>query len=147
LSGLDGRVPGDGGPLPEQARLGQTVTAAILVEEAADVLYLPAAAVDVRGDRGTVTVVGVLEEQSSSTGFTDANDIAVAPLTAVQRTLTGFGALSQILVQDTGSDAVDAVEAETSAVLDGLLRVEDGVSAPYQITNAAELLETQADTA
>jgi putative ABC transport system permease protein len=93
------------------------------------------------------TVVGVLEEQSSSTGFGDNNDLVVAPLTAVQRTLTGYGALSQILVQSTGSDTVDAAEAEASAVLDGLMRVSSGETAPYSITNAAELLETQADTA
>ncbi|MEU5871445.1 ABC transporter permease [Glycomyces sp. NPDC047369] len=93
------------------------------------------------------TVVGVLEEQSSSTGFGDNNDLVVAPLTAVQRTLTGYGALSQILVQSTGSDTVDAAEAEASAVLDGLMRVSGDETAPYSITNAAELLETQADTA
>ncbi|WP_112136392.1 ABC transporter permease [Glycomyces dulcitolivorans] len=93
------------------------------------------------------TVVGVLEEQSSSTGFGDNNDLVVAPLTAVQRTLTGYGALSQILLQSTGSDTVDAAEAEASAVLDGLMRVSSGETAPYSITNAAELLETQADTA
>nr|BFF22098.1 hypothetical protein GCM10025732_00630 [Glycomyces mayteni] len=69
------------------------------------------------------TVVGVLDEQSSSTGFGDSNDLVVAPLTAVQRTLTGYGALSQILVQSTGSGTVDAAEAEVSAVLDGLMRV------------------------
>ncbi|MFB9658134.1 ABC transporter permease [Glycomyces mayteni] len=93
------------------------------------------------------TVVGVLDEQSSSTGFGDSNDLVVAPLTAVQRTLTGYGALSQILVQSTGSGTVDAAEAEVSAVLDGLMRVSGEEAAPYSITNAAELLETQADTA
>ncbi|GAA1684793.1 ABC transporter permease [Glycomyces endophyticus] len=102
---------------------------------------------EVRLGGAVYTVVGVLEEQSSSTGFGDDNDLVVAPLTAVQRTLTGYGALSQILVQSTGSDTVDAAEAETAAVLDGLMRVQADETAPYSITNAAELLETQADTA
>ncbi|NUQ89082.1 MAG: FtsX-like permease family protein [Glycomyces artemisiae] len=93
------------------------------------------------------TVVGVLAESDSGTGFSDANDIAVAPVGAVRDTLTGYGALSQILVQAADSDAVDAASAEVSAVLDDYYAVADGDTAPYQVQNASDLLETQEDTA
>ena len=39
------------------------------------------------------TVVGVLGDKGS-TGFQDANDVAIAPLSTVQQSLTGYGALS-----------------------------------------------------
>lgn len=93
------------------------------------------------------TVVGVLDESDSGTGFSDANDIAVAPVGAVRDTLTGYGALFQILVQAADSDAVDAASAEVSAVLDDYYAVADGDTAPYQVQNASDLLETQEDTA
>ncbi|PRY60004.1 ABC transporter permease [Glycomyces artemisiae] len=107
---------------------------------------------DALGQRVTLgaavyTVVGVLAESDSGTGFSDANDIAVAPVGAVRDTLTGYGALSQILVQAADSDAVDAASAEVGAVLDDYYAVADGDTAPYQVQNASDLLETQEDTA
>jgi len=63
------------------------------------------------------TVVGVLKEKSS-TGFQDANDTAVAPLSAVRQVLTGYGALNSILVEAKDPNKVDTVETEVSTILD-----------------------------
>lgn len=72
--------------------------------------------IDVGGIR--FTVAGVLKATgSSSSSFSDPDSIAVAPLPAVQETLTGYGGLDQIIVQATGSDAVDAAQAEITALL------------------------------
>ncbi|WP_250037409.1 ABC transporter permease [Paractinoplanes maris] len=87
------------------------------------------------------TVVGVLSEKSS-TGFQDADDTAVAPLTAVRQVLTGYGALTSILVEAAAPDQVDAVQSEVSTILDLSLD-----PAAYRIQNAAQLLETQTQTA
>ncbi|MCU7725046.1 ABC transporter permease [Actinoplanes sp. KI2] len=96
------------------------------------------------------TVVGVLE-QKSSTGFQDANDTAVAPLSAVQQVLTGYGALTSILVEAKDSDQVDAVQSEVSAILDQRLTASQSSSSssssPYRIQNASQLLQTQTETA
>ncbi|MFV2104689.1 ABC transporter permease [Micromonospora sp. LOL_024] len=97
------------------------------------------------------TVVGVLAEKSS-TGFQDANDTAVAPLTAVRQVLTGYGALTSILVEATSPDMVDAVQSEVSTILNQRLDVSGnggsgGASAPYRIQNASQLLQTQTETA
>jgi putative ABC transport system permease protein len=90
-------------------------------------------------------VVGVLEDQGS-TGFQDANDVAIAPLSTLQQTLTGYGALSQIVVQATSAEAVDPAEAEVSAILDNELDVTDPTDTPYQILNQSQLLETSTET-
>ncbi|GAB3158879.1 ABC transporter permease [Micromonospora sonneratiae] len=115
------------------------------------------------------TVVGVLREKSSSSGFQDANDVVVAPLTAVQQTLTGYGAVSSVIVEATSSARVSTAEAQVAMILDQRLRVSTtgsgsrvgsgagsagrvgsgsgSGSSPYRIQNAAQLLETQTETA
>ena len=90
-------------------------------------------------------VVGVLDDKGS-TGFQDANDVAIVPLSTLQQTLTGYGALSQILVQATSAQDVDAAEAEISAILDNELDVTDPMDSPYQILNQSQLLSATSET-
>jgi putative ABC transport system permease protein len=90
-------------------------------------------------------VVGVLQGKGSS-GFQDANDIAIAPLTAVQQSLTGYGALSQILVQATSADSVDVAQTEITAILNRELGVTSSLNAPYQILNQSQLLSASTST-
>jgi putative ABC transport system permease protein len=92
------------------------------------------------------TVVGVLAPKGGS-GFNDPNDIAIAPVSAVQQSLTGYGALNQILIQATAPDTVNAAQAEVTAILNQRLRVTGTASAPYRILNQAQLLQTRANTA
>ncbi|MEV7579922.1 ABC transporter permease [Streptomyces erythrochromogenes] len=88
------------------------------------------------------TVTGVLAESgSSSSGFQDADDIAVAPYTAVQGTLTSYGALSQIVVQAKKAGAVDAAQAEVTAVLD-----QRHGSTDFQVFNQASLQSAVAES-
>ncbi|MGW1059558.1 ABC transporter permease [Micromonospora rubida] len=100
----------------------------------------------VRAGGALFTVVGVLAAKGS-TGFQDANDIAVAPLSAVREVLTGYGALSSILVEAAAPDRVDAAQAQVSAVLARRLPATGSGSAAYRIQNAAQLLQTQTETA
>ncbi|GII22891.1 ABC transporter permease [Planosporangium mesophilum] len=92
------------------------------------------------------TVVGVLADKGG-TGFNDPNDIAIAPITAVQQSLTGYGPLNQLLVQATGPDAVDAAQAEVSAILNQKLHVTNPASPPYRILNQSQLLSARQDSA
>jgi putative ABC transport system permease protein len=100
------------------------------------------------------TVIGVLDEKSS-TGFQDANDTAIAPLTAVRQVLTGYGALNSILVEAKSPDKVDAVQSEVATILNQRLNVTAAAatttngqsSTPYRIQNASQLLATQTETA
>jgi putative ABC transport system permease protein len=92
------------------------------------------------------TVVGVLGNKDG-TGFTDPNDVAIAPLTAVEESLTGYGPLQQLIVQATSADDVNAAQNEVTAVLNDKLHVTNTANEPFRVLNAAQLLSTQADTA
>jgi putative ABC transport system permease protein len=103
------------------------------------------------------TVVGVLSAKSS-TGFQDANDTAVAPLSAVREVLTGYGSLNSILVEAKSPDKVDTVQSEVATILNQKLKVSattgttgsansNSSSTPYRIQNASQLLATQTQTA
>ena len=100
------------------------------------------------------TIVGILATQSS-TGFTDPNSVVVAPITRVQRSFTGFGALSSLLAESKTTAGVPAAQGELGVELNQLLGVSASTAAsaasgsttatsslPYTITNASTLLST-----
>jgi len=92
-------------------------------------------------DGSPFTVVGILATQSS-TGVSDSNSVVLAPISRVQRSYTGFGAVSTVTVEATDSESVDAASAEIEILLNQLLgQTED--TETYTITNQSSLLETQ----
>jgi putative ABC transport system permease protein len=92
------------------------------------------------------TVVGVLATKGGS-GFNDPNDIAIAPVTAVQEALNGYGPLNQLLIQATSPESVDAAQAEVTAILNQKLHVTNPASPPYRILNQSQLLSARQDSA
>ncbi|MEU1734282.1 ABC transporter permease [Streptosporangium sp. NPDC020145] len=93
------------------------------------------------------TVIGVLKTSGSSGfGFQDADDVAIVPLPAVQQSLTGFGALSSIVVQATGSDTTTSAQNEVTAVLNQRHGITPTGGADYRILNQATLQETVSST-
>ncbi|MFF4412324.1 ABC transporter permease [Streptosporangium sp. NPDC001559] len=93
------------------------------------------------------TVIGVLKTSGSSGfGFQDADDVAIVPLPAVQQSLTGFGALSSIVVQATGPDTTTSAQNEVTAVLDQRHGITPTGGADYRILNQATLQETVSST-
>jgi putative ABC transport system permease protein len=88
------------------------------------------------------TVVGVLADKGA-TGFEDPNDTIIAPLTTVQEKLTGYGAITSIVVQATSADTVDAAQSEATTILDEELHVTNSANAPYRILNQSQLLATR----
>ncbi|MFI7639804.1 ABC transporter permease [Nonomuraea sp. NPDC049400] len=86
------------------------------------------------------TVVGVLKE-AGSTGMQDADDVAIAPLPAVQQSLSGFGSLSSIVVQASGSEATTAAQSEVTAILNQRHGITNN-NPDYRILNQATLQET-----
>jgi putative ABC transport system permease protein len=88
------------------------------------------------------TVVGVLADKGA-TGFEDPNDTIIAPLTTVQEKLTGYGAITSIVVQATSADTVDAAQSEATTILDEELHVTNAATAPYRILNQSQLLATR----
>lgn len=90
-------------------------------------------------------VVGVLESKGSS-GFQDADDVILAPLTTVQSHVTGYGSLGSILVQANSGDVMDAAQQEVYAILDQRHGITDTSARDYQVQNQATLLATIEDT-
>ncbi|MFL6055563.1 MAG: ABC transporter permease [Actinoallomurus sp.] len=84
------------------------------------------------------TVVGVLKTKGSS-GFQDADDVAIAPLPAVQQSLTGYGALNQIVVEAKSPKTVDAAQSEVTDTLNQRHDISGANSADFQILNQASL--------
>ncbi|MET8911647.1 ABC transporter permease [Micromonospora sp. NPDC004551] len=94
------------------------------------------------------SVIGVLDEKSSASGFMDANDVAIAPLTAVQQALTGYGPLTSIVVEARTPEKVTDAQSQVSLILSQRIQVPGGsTTQPYRIQNASQLLQTQTETA
>ncbi len=85
------------------------------------------------------TVVGVQEEKGAS--FTNPDDIVIAPLSAVENSITGYGEVSSISVQATSSETTDLAEEQVIAILDERHGTQEGTR-DFEVFNQASLLET-----
>jgi putative ABC transport system permease protein len=97
-------------------------------------------------DGTTFTVSGILSEQSS-TGFTDPNSVVIAPITRVQDSFTGYGAVSTLTIEATNSASVAAAQGEVTIMLNQLLGVTDPTTEPFTVVNQSALLATAATSA
>ncbi|MCW2912921.1 MAG: transporter permease [Actinomycetia bacterium] len=89
------------------------------------------------------TVSGVLKSSgSSSSSFQDADDVAIAPLSAVQQSITGYGGLDEILVSATSATTVNSAQSEVTQILNQRHGISGSASADFQILNSASLQET-----
>ncbi|MFE4396234.1 MULTISPECIES: ABC transporter permease [Streptomycetaceae] len=91
------------------------------------------------------TVVGVLQAKGGS-GFTDPDDVVIAPLPTVQNAFTGFGSVNQILVQAVNADSTTAAQSEITRVLLGTHAIADPAKADFRITSQASLLTAREST-
>jgi putative ABC transport system permease protein len=90
-------------------------------------------------------ITGVLTAKGS-TGFTDSDDLVVAPLTTVQDQLTGAGgSLNSISVQANSDKVMDAAQAEIENVLDSRHQVTS-TTRDYSVFNQASVLSTATST-
>nr|WP_240940430.1 ABC transporter permease [Planosporangium flavigriseum] len=93
----------------------------------------------------TFAVVGILAEKGG-TSFSDPNDMAIAPITAVQETVTGYGPLNQLLVQAVTADRVSAAQSQAQAILSEKLHITNTASQPFRILSQSQLLAARNDT-
>jgi putative ABC transport system permease protein len=91
------------------------------------------------------TVIGVLASKGGGSTFNDPDNVAIAPLSTVQDSLTGFGSLSEIAVQATSADATSAAQAEVTGLLLAYLH-ETPSTEQFTVTNEASLLSTAQST-
>jgi putative ABC transport system permease protein len=103
------------------------------------------------------TVVGVTKAKGSN-GTQDQDDVVLAPLTAVQDALSGYGSVNQIVVQAKSESALDAAQAEVTAILNerhdlattaassGAGGGASATSSSFQVINQGSILETSDET-
>ncbi len=86
------------------------------------------------------TVLGVLGAKGGS-GFGDADDVMIAPISAVENHLSGYGGLAQISVQAANSETQDQAQEQVNRILDER-HGTDATTRDFQIFNQASLLDT-----
>ena len=90
----------------------------------------------------TFTVVGVTASKGSN-GTSNQDDVMIAPLTAVQDTLTGYGSLSQIIVQAKSRDTLNAAQTEITGILDQRHpTTSSSSSSSFNVLNQGSILQT-----
>ncbi len=92
------------------------------------------------------TVVGVTAPKGSN-GTQDQDDVAIAPLTAVQDTLTGYGNINQIVVQAKSRDQLNAAQTEVTNILNQLdppsaASLLTGSTSNFNVINQSSILQT-----
>jgi putative ABC transport system permease protein len=90
-------------------------------------------------------VIGVLAKKGSN-GTTDEDDVVMAPITTVQDSLTGPGAVDSITVQATSESTLDAAESQVTQVLEERHKIKDTAEPGFSVLNQGSLLETSSST-
>ncbi len=92
------------------------------------------------------TVAGVLTPKGSN-GVQDQDDVVIAPITAVEDTLSGANApLSDITIEATSRNSMTNAADEITTVLLGTHHITDPTQADFQVLNQATLLSTAGST-
>ena len=90
-------------------------------------------------------IVGVLAAKGSN-GTSNLDEIVIAPISAVEDSLTGFGSLDSITVEASSESALGSAEAEVTQILDQRLKVKDTAEPGFEVINQGSLLETTSST-
>jgi putative ABC transport system permease protein len=86
---------------------------------------------------GALFSVAGLTQPKGSNGVQDQDDVVLAPLTAVQDTISGYGGLSNITLQATNSNTLDAAQAEVTQIIEQRHDVTDPTNPGFQVANQA----------
>jgi putative ABC transport system permease protein len=92
------------------------------------------------------TVVGVTNAKGSN-GSSDEDDVGIAPLTAVQDTLTGYGSISSIVVQANSRQVLGAAQTEVTDILQQRHPLVDGATSyGFDVVNQSSILQASEST-
>jgi putative ABC transport system permease protein len=92
-------------------------------------------------------IVGVTASKGSN-GTSNQDDVAFAPLTAVQDTLTGYGSINEIVVQAKSTQQLTAAQTEITGILNQVSPPAPGSSAAsnFNVINQGSILQTSASS-
>jgi putative ABC transport system permease protein len=88
-------------------------------------------------------IIGVTAPKGSN-GSSNQDDVAIGPLTAVQDTLTGYGNISQIVVQAKSRDQLNAAQTEVTNILNQLDPPTAGSlgTSNFNVINQSSIIQT-----
>jgi len=88
-------------------------------------------------------IIGVTAPKGSN-GTTNEDDVAIAPLTAVQDTLTGYGGINQIVVQAKSRGQLNAAQTEVTDILNQLdpPSADSLTGSNFSVINQSSILQT-----
>jgi len=88
-------------------------------------------------------IIGVTASKGSN-GTSNQDDVAIAPLTAVQDTLTGYGNISQIVVQAKSRNQLNAAQTEVTSILNQLDPPTAGsqTTSNFNVINQSSIIQT-----
>ncbi len=90
-------------------------------------------------------IVGVLAKKGTN-GTTNQDDIVMAPITTVQDSLTGVGAIDSITVQAKDEASLNAAEAEAKQIIEERHKIKNTEEPGFSVLNQGSLLETSSST-
>jgi putative ABC transport system permease protein len=92
-------------------------------------------------------IIGVTASKGSN-GTANQDDVVFAPLTAVQDTLTGYGNISQIVVQAKSEPQLSAAQTEVTSILNRLdpPTPGSGATSNFNVINQGSILQTSASS-
>ena len=90
-------------------------------------------------------VVGVTASKGSN-GVQDADDIAIAPITAVQDSLSGYGPVSSITVQAKSRGQLGPAQTEITSILDSRHKIANAQNADFRVINQGTILAASSST-
>jgi putative ABC transport system permease protein len=87
-------------------------------------------------------VIGLTQSKGSN-GSQNQDDVAMAPLTAVQDTLTGYGSINQVIVQARSRGQLGAAQTEVTDILNQLDPPAAGsTTSNFSVINQSSILQT-----
>jgi putative ABC transport system permease protein len=93
----------------------------------------------------TFQIVGETAPKGAA-GVQDQDDVAIAPLTAVQDSLSGYGPIDSITVQARSRAQLDAADAEITTILDERHGIASAASSDFRVINQGSILAASTTT-
>ncbi len=120
---------------------------AVIGATVAQELFAGASAVgqNVKVNGANFEVIGVLASKGSN-GAINQDDVVMAPISTVQDTLTGYGAIDSIAVEARSEAALIAAEGEVSSIIEERHRIANTVEPGFSVLNQGSLLSTSSST-
>jgi putative ABC transport system permease protein len=125
------------------AQVAERARVAVIGPEVASELFPGQSAVGkaIQANGKSFEVIGVTKSKGSS-GTQSQDDVVIAPISAVEDTLAGYGELSSIIVQATSKGSIGAAEVQITSILDERHGVSEGIS----VINQGSIIEASSSS-